>query len=366
MSKKESLSVELRQAFIRLIANYTGLVIRERDQVALSEKIFLRMKALQIYSPKTYYQLLQNNTKNSRQEWQQLVSILTNLESYFFRDKEQIKLLKKRILPELIQRHQHDKTIRICSAGCSTGQEPYSLAILLKELIRDVEQWHLMIVGIDINQEALKKAEIGIYRPWSFRGLDAETKQRYFQMIENQYHLDPQIKQMVTFKTVNLVNDSFPNSNSELRDFDLIICRNVFIYFGFSAISKVLDKFYHSLQPSGYLLTGHTELCNQNVSKFKAKLFPESLAYQRYTADTVDLPLSALTSREDYTSFDNFSLELSHNNLGKLNVTMQQAAINLLKQLPPDTKIPKLGNLSASELITKLKTALEEIDKETK
>ncbi|NEO31298.1 MAG: protein-glutamate O-methyltransferase CheR [Symploca sp. SIO3C6] len=366
MSKIEPLSVELKQAFIHLIAKRTGLAMREREQVNLNEKIFLRMKILKISSPGNYYQLLEGNRKDSQQEWQQLVLMLTNLESYFFRDKEQFKLLRNNILPELIQRHHNDKTIRICSAGCSTGEEPYSLAILLKELIQDLEQWHLIIVGIDINQEALKKAETGIYRPWSFRGLDTETKQRYFRVIDNQYHLEQQIKQMVKFKTVNLVDDSFPRGNSELRNFDLIICRNVFIYFESLAISKVLEKFYCFLQPSGYLLTGHTELYNQNLSKFKATIFPESIAYQRHITDANDLSLSEITSRHNYTSLDDFPLEFNSNNLDKLNIQMQRVAINLLGQLPPDTRIYKLGNLTAAELITKIKIALREIDQETK
>jgi chemotaxis protein methyltransferase CheR len=278
VSKAEFLSVDLTKAFIKLIAQHTGLEIRERDQTDFSEKIFIRMKALNIFFPEEYYQLLGYSTTESYQEWQKLVLLLTNLESYFFRDQEQFKLLRDRILPELIKSKEHNKILRICSAGCSTGEEPLSLAILLKELIPDPEQWNLMILGVDINQEALKKAKQGIYTAWSFRSIDPEIMQRYFFHSSNQYYLDMQIQQMVKFQYINLVKDSF-NENNEMRDIDLIICRNVFIYFEASAISKVLDKFHHILQPLGYLITGHTELFDQDLSHFETKIFPESLVY---------------------------------------------------------------------------------------
>lgn len=278
MSNANFFSVALKEAFIRLIAQHTGLEIRERDQADLSEKIFVRMKALNISFPEDYYQLLESSSQESYQEWQNFVILLTNLESYFFRDKEQFHLLRDRIIPDLIKRKQYNKTIRICSAGCSTGEEPLSIAILLKELIPYPEQWKLMILGVDINQEALKKAKQGIYTPWSLRSIDPEIMQRYFLHFNNQYHLDMQIKQMVKFKYINLVENSF-NQENEMIDIDLIICRNVFIYFEASAIAKVLEKFNDILQPSGYLLAGHTELCGQDLSHFETKLFPESLVY---------------------------------------------------------------------------------------
>ena len=378
MSQTESLSVELRQAFIRLIAQHTGLEIRERDRTALSQKIFLRMKALKLLFPLHYYQLLESKTLDSYQEWQKLIIDLTNLESYFFRDKEQFNLLRNHILPELIQRKQDRKTIRICSAGCSTGEEPYSLAILLKELIPNVEQWNLTILGIDINQDALEKAQIGIYRAWSFRTVDPEIKQGYFKLINHQYQIVQPIKEMVKFEAVNLVNDPFPQPNSEMRDFDLIICRNVFIYFDQSAIAKVLDKFYLTLQPLGYLITGHAELHDQNLSQFQTRVFAESLIYQRQADHVLSSPSnlvigsstgSLITQPNNFLTKE-FSLEEANNSLQtspeQTNINLQQAALNLLKQLPPDTKIAKLGNLTAAELILQVETALKLSNGESK
>lgn len=365
MSNIESLNEGLKQAFIRLITKHTGLEIRERDKATLSEKIVLRMKAIRIKIPELYYQFLENSTPESHEEWQKLVILLTNIESYFFRDKELFALLRHHLLPELIERKRTNKTIRICSAGCSSGEEPYSLAILLKELIPDIDQWNVMILGIDINTVALQKAQSGIYTPWSFRQVEEEIKQRYFKQINNQYHLVPVIKQMVNFQPINLVKDSYPRFNSELREIDLILCRNVFIYFESSAITRVIEKFYHLLQPLGYLITGHAELYSQNLSQFQTKVFPEALVYQRYVDNFTDKSEVSLGSNQQ-SSVEDLSWEINYSAietaLQKSNIKVQQAALNFLKQLPPHTQIPKLGNLTAAELISQLESELNLID----
>jgi chemotaxis protein methyltransferase CheR len=276
-------SVEIRQAFTQLISKYTGITIRDRDQATLTEKIFSRMKHLNISLPENYYEILQSSTTLSLREWRNLVVLLTNTDSYFFRDLGQFEVLKKHILPEIIQRNYKHKTIRICSAGCSSGEEPYSLAILLKEIIPDFHQWKCNIFGLDINPVALQKAQTGVYTSWSFRKTNMELMKKYFLQIQSQYFLRRHIRQMVKFLCFNLIKDPLPHSNYQLIDIDLIICRNVFIYFEDSAIAKVLSKFYYTLQPLGYLMTGHNELFNQNLSEFEIKVFPESLVYQRKT-----------------------------------------------------------------------------------
>ncbi|WP_337907143.1 CheR family methyltransferase [Iningainema tapete] len=276
------LNTELRQAFMRLIVKHTGLEIRERDQAGLQEKIFARMKALKLDLPEKYYQFL---STNNHEEWLKLIKLLTNTDSYFFRDKEQFSLLRYYIFPELIKRHYSTKTIRICSAGCSSGEEPYSIAIILKEIIPNFEEWNVLILGLDINQAVLNKAKTGIYTSWSFRNIDPYIQQRYFKLFNEHYHIHESIKQMVKFININLVQDVIQTQN-EMRDMDLIVCRNVFIYFEVEAIAKVLDKFYHMLKPSGYLLTGHTELYHQNLSQFETQLFPESVVYQRRAEDS--------------------------------------------------------------------------------
>jgi chemotaxis protein methyltransferase CheR len=372
VSKTELLSLELKQAFIRLIAKHTGLEIKERDQATLGEKIYLRMNALNLDFPERYYQFLKSSVPKAKQEWLNLSSLLTNNDSYFFRDKEQFSLLQHHILPKLIERKKEEKTLRVCSAGCSSGEEPYSLAILLRDLIPDFSQWDLSIFGIDINQTALQKAKIGEYSAWSFRGVNPEAKRRYFQLQNDKYYLDEQIKQMVTFQALNLVNDPFPQKDTKMKEMDLILCRNVFIYFDVKAIANVLSKFYQALSPFGYLLTGHAEIINQDLSLFQTKVFPESIVYQRQMNNLANASLPISLNQLNYSAANNDTLDESsfldeisdvfRTKFEKNNIKMQRTALNLLRQLSPGARILRLNNLTVAELILKLERDLKDID----
>ncbi|MGD1717235.1 CheR family methyltransferase [Dapis sp. BLCC M172] len=267
----------LLQKFIQLIADYTGLHIREQDYDSLCNKIFLRIKLLKLSSPEQYYKLLESQNKTSKNEWEKFIILLTVTETYFFRDQGQLALLKNVILPEIIKSKiaSNEKKIKIWSAGCSTGEEPYSLAIMIQELIPDWQEWDILILGTDINEVALTKAKEGIYSYWSFRLLDERIKNKYFSEFKEEWHLDEEVKNMVNFSNINLVIDDFPSNN------DLILCRNVLVYFEEKQISLVIKKFYNSLLKGGYLITAHAELYGQTLGKFKVKVFPESLVYQR-------------------------------------------------------------------------------------
>ncbi|AFZ43211.1 MCP methyltransferase, CheR-type [Halothece sp. PCC 7418] len=278
---KDKIDSDLNRKFIRLIEQKTGLRIREQSQDDLQSAILTRRKALKLQSPQAYYQLLAAPTSDSASEWQKLIPSLTNLESHFFRDQGQFQLLRDKIFPELIQRNRGHKTLRICSAGCSTGEEPYSLAITLRELIRDWENWDITILGVDINPMALEKAKAGVYGQWSFRRVEPYIQRHYFQTSGDKFHLSPLIRDLVRFRQVNLYRDSFPTETSPLQAMDLIVCRNVFIYFDPKVVAQILNKFYQVLKPEGYLLTGHAELSGLDLSQFKAQVFPESLIYQR-------------------------------------------------------------------------------------
>jgi len=299
MTSTSNISLQLRQAFAESIAQKIGIKIRRVEQESLVQKIGLRMKALQLAAPAQYYQLLNLPGAASEREWQHLAELLTNNESYFFRDRQQLNLLKNQIFPQLInqKREQGNLTLKIWSAGCSTGQEPYSLAIMLKELLLDINAWDLTIFGTDIDLAALNQARAGIYSEWSFRDTEPRIKRQYFEPLGCNYQIERSIRQMVTWQKLNLLSDRFPQLFSNLREIDLIVCRNVFIYFGTITIGKILSKFYDTLQPNGYLLVGHSELTGQNLSRFQAQIFPQSLIYQRresnsLTSQNSDLPLT--------------------------------------------------------------------------
>lgn len=298
---------------ISLIANVTGLQIRERDQELLQRKLRTRMRLLSITSLENYYQILQTLVQSqdtyfphdqliaSEKEWRELMCLLTTTESYFFRDKGQFLLLKDQILPEIILNKQQliqdrnlansslgKPSLRVWSAGCSTGEEAYSIAILLQELIPNWQDWNLLVLGTDINQSAIAAAKRGFYSHWSFRDPDPSIRNRYFQEHRDSWQVMPKLQEIVTFQYGNLVQDPIPNISQSIHNMDLIICRNVFIYFDAQAIATVLKKIYNTLVPQGYLVTGHTELYDQDIEQFQVRVFPQSMAYQK-----ARLPLSA-------------------------------------------------------------------------
>jgi chemotaxis protein methyltransferase CheR len=272
---------QLRKKFTDLISERTGLQIRDSDQEGFGYKIESRMRDLRINSPEEYYHLLNYSSYEGQQEWSQIALLITNIESYFFRDQGQFKLLREKIFPELIERKKLTKNLRVWSAGCSTGEEPYSLAILLREMLPDIGNWHLTILATDINQNAIKKAQRGVYNSWSFRLVDPKIQTKYFTEVNSEYQISREIRQMLHFQYLNLVQDNFPDPALEVKEIDLIICRNVFIYFNNESIALVLNKFYNTLNPLGFLLTGHAELYGQNLQKFNTQVFSESLIYQR-------------------------------------------------------------------------------------
>lgn len=264
-----------------LISNKTGWIIRENEQDSLAQKIAIRLHELKLSDVENYYKILESETAISQQEWEKIAMMMTIPESYLFRDQGQISLLKTRILPELINNNQGQKKLRIWSAGCSTGEEPFTIGIILKQLIPDLENWDILILGTDINPEVIKKAKIGAYNNWSFRSVDAEIKKKFFHHQGTEWYIDQQIRRLVKFEIGNLMADNFPNYTSEINNMDLIICRNVFIYFEQTAILSVVEKFYQTLKPYSYLMTGHAEVLGENLGKFKVNIFPESIIYQR-------------------------------------------------------------------------------------
>jgi len=226
----------------------------------------------------------------------QLISCLTTNETYFFRGKAHFDLLEKQILPKIIQRETSaEKSISIWSAGCSTGEEPYSIAILLEKLIPQIDQWHVEIVATDIDEAALKKARRGAYGAWSFRGLDSDTLIRAFRKRGDCYDVNEAYKPLVHFKKNNLISDLPPKSNHADSRFDIIFCRNVTIYFEQETIMALASKFHHALKEGGYLIVGDAEHSAENYALFKSSTFPGAIFYQKKSINgpdfDIDMPL---------------------------------------------------------------------------
>jgi chemotaxis protein methyltransferase CheR len=158
--------------------------------------------------------------------------------------------------------------------------------MLVDELMLHREGWNISILGTDINEESLTKARRGLYGAWAFRGLDPSIQNRYFEKTAQGYQISEKLRGMVRFAHCNLRSNDFPSPALGIHDFDLILCRNVLIYFGSEAIVHTLKRFALSLREGGYLLTGHAELANQSPAPLHARTFAESVAYQRCDAQS--------------------------------------------------------------------------------
>lgn len=268
-----------------LVTEQTGLHIPDDNQATFQRLIQTRMKAFKLATEADYHQLLQRfNRTEMASECKQLSLGLTTGETYFFRDHGQIDLLSQHILPELIERNRAHRFLRIWSAGCSSGEEPYSLAMLFDELSEDLSNWQVLILGTDMNPEALVKARQGYYSEWSFRQVSEQLRHRYFDLIQTKWALKPHIRQKVHFRQHNLVTEHFPNIGGDICQMDLILCRNVFIYLEPDIVSQIADKMTDALVDGGYLMTGHGELYAHHLGQLRTRVFPASIVYQKVKA----------------------------------------------------------------------------------
>lgn len=216
---------------------------------------------------------------------EKLASHLTINETFFWREPKTFEALERVILPELIKRKKNSKkSIKIWSAGCSGGEEPYSIAIALKRFIPDIKNWKIEIIATDISPVMLKKAEAGVYGRWSFRGTPTWLKEWYFTEVSpDKFRISPDIKKMVSFDFLNLADNKYPSVINNTNAIDIIYCRNVLMYFNQERFKKVANGFYNSLVEGGYLVVSANELSYQNFNDFETLNIPEFVLYKKNT-----------------------------------------------------------------------------------
>lgn len=259
----------------------SGWKMSDRDWGKFTTAIYARMNFFKIDNPVLYYQKLIMTPKGQTEEFFRLAAMMVNNETYFFRDKGHFSSLKNEIFPALIQARGQSKFLRIWSAGCSTGEEPYSLAILIRSILPDFAGWRVTILGTDISLEAIQKARLGLYKENSLRDIPVKERSLYFSKKGEEWLLDEKYRQMVRFYQGNLVEDEFPSIATEFNHIDLIVCRNVFIYFHHAAIDKVVGKFEKTLNPGGVMLFGHGEVRIEGNPNLKAQLVSGALIYKK-------------------------------------------------------------------------------------
>ena len=221
-----------------------------------------------------------------------LASHLTVGETYFFREKRTFEILEEHVLPELIySRQRNEKRLRLWSAGCATGEEPYSIAILLSKMIPALKDWNITILATDINPHFLQKASEGVYSQWSFRDAPPWIKDRYFRKTEDgRFEISPDIRKMVTFSYHNLAEDTYPSLLNNTNAMDIIFCRNVLMYFTPGRTRKVTKNLYRSLVDGGWLIASPSETSHVLFSHFVTINFPSAILYRKEgkTPETVE------------------------------------------------------------------------------
>lgn len=245
-----------------LVRERTGIRIHDHQMDTLRRTVADGLNRFGHAGEADYLAALRAARANSP-EHEHLIAGITVGESYFFRDQTQMAWLREQYLPRLIarRREENNRTLRIWSAGCSDGQELYSLAMLLADLLPDLDDWNLHLLGTDINAVALARALRGRYSEWSLRATPDSTRLRHFrQERDRAWSIAPALRKCVRFAYLNLREDSFPSMLSETIALDLILCRNVFIYFDPLIVAEVMSKFHACLLPGGHLLLGASDL----------------------------------------------------------------------------------------------------------
>lgn len=189
-----------------------------------------------------------------------VVRNLTVGETYFFRDQSVFVAMEEKILPEMIRRKGDRKVLRIWSAGCSSGEEPYSIAISLMRTIPDIENWQIHLLGTDINTRSLEKAKQAVYGKWSFRTMPNDFFNQYFKTeSEGQHKLNEDIRKLVKLSYLNLAEDNYPTIASGTQGIDILFCRNVLIYFTQQKGQQIVDKLADCLHPDGIFVTSASD-----------------------------------------------------------------------------------------------------------
>src|SRR6266478_3357668 len=196
----------------------------------------------------------------TRSQIEILASHLTVGETYFFREKKGLAILEQNILPNLINSRRNDRRLRVWSAGCCTGEEPYTIAILLAGMIPELDRWNVTLLATDINPRFLSKASAGVYSDWSFRDTPEWIRSRYFHKAKDErFEVISHVKNMVSFAYLNLAEDAFPSLTNNTNAMDIIVCRNVLMYLAPTHVRTICQKFYRSLTESGWLVVSPSD-----------------------------------------------------------------------------------------------------------
>lgn len=271
------LSGDQYQKLTQTIYKKLGLHFDDKKLYFLKSRVAKRMEALGLDSFQQYVFMV-SHADHEGAEMQQLANLITTNETYMFREYEQLQAFANFCLPDVLSA-KHDrgeKTFRIWSAGCSSGEEPYTLAMIVQDVFPQISTWDCQIVATDIDENMLKRVREACYGERSVKDVPEEYRQKYLIQRGDRYSVRSRTVEMVVAKHLNL-NDRL--AMRAMRNFDFIFCRNVLIYFDDLSRKAVVDQFYTSLNKGGFVFLGHSESAGRVTPAFRLKRYENHLVY---------------------------------------------------------------------------------------
>ncbi|WP_166244797.1 CheR family methyltransferase [Paenibacillus turpanensis] len=269
-----TLSLEQFHRLRDYIYQKTGIYFPDSKLYFMERRLIQRLEALGIQDINYYYSMLR--FESSGAELQAFIEVLTVNETYFFREFHQLKCFAEEVLPELIRREKGN--LVFWSAGCSTGEEAYTLAIILCEMLRPENLARCRIIATDIDNKVLAFARKGCYGERSTRHIPAPYIRRYFEEDGNELRVTDELRRLVEFRQLNLMESAMMR---KMEHVDVIFCRNVLIYFDDQSRRQVALDFYQSIKDGGYVFLGHSESMSRITSIFQLRKFQHSIIYQK-------------------------------------------------------------------------------------
>lgn len=276
-----------------MVIDATGLAYYADKDAAFAERINRRLPFGRVTTVAGYLAALEAQGPGGA-EYQGLINELAVGETFFFRYIEQFDALRAVAIPECLRRNQATRLLRIWSAGCSIGPEAYTMEILLKQHFADqLEGWQVHIVGTDINGAFLEQARRGAYGDWAVRGLSPETLDACFDRQDRLWSVKPKYRQWTSFMPFNLVEGAIPSYPHGIGHFDIILCRNVMIYFDEATRHRLLGNLHKALADGGWLVVGHAEAGPQMNELFIPVSVPGATLYRKQTERAAPAPAAA-------------------------------------------------------------------------
>lgn len=259
-----------------LIYEYCGIFFQDEVRYLFEKRLGDRLRQQGLASFTDYYRLLRYSPERGR-ELEQLVDLLTTNETYFFRESYQLKAFLEEIVPAVVERRAQQRRLRVWSAGCASGEEAYTIAMLLLEC-EAVRGWNLEIFANDISRRVIQAARRGVYGKSSFRAIDEYYWKKYFRQQGERWQVADEVRSLVSFGHLNLLDGEMLELIGAV---DVIFCRNVLIYFDKSARARVVHTFYDKLEPGGYLLLGHSESLLNVSTDFELVHLKNDMVYRK-------------------------------------------------------------------------------------